>query len=115
MTSTRFMKLYRGVLKDEGIVHLKTDSNFMYTYTSEMAKVNQFPVLVQTDDLYRSHLADEILSIQTFYEQQWLDRGLLIKYIKFVCEHRDDYTEPDIEIEFDSYRSFNRSKRSGNH
>ena len=115
MTSTRFIKLYNGILNDGGIIHLKTDSDFMYTYTCEMVKVNQFPVLVQTDDLYHSHLADEILSIQTFYEQQWLERGLSIKYLKFICENRTNYIEPDIEIEFDGYRSFNRSKRSGNH
>ncbi|MDR0231790.1 MAG: tRNA (guanosine(46)-N7)-methyltransferase TrmB [Dysgonamonadaceae bacterium] len=115
MTSTRFMKLYREILNDQGIIHLKTDSNFMYSYTCEMAVVNHLPVLVQTDDLYHSGLADEILSIQTFYEQQWLDRGLNIKYLKFICEPRDRYAEPDVDIEFDSYRSFNRSKRSGNH
>jgi len=115
MTSTRFMKLYREILNDQGVIHLKTDSNFMYTYTCEMVNINHFPVLVQTDDLYHSGLADEILSIQTFYEQQWLDRGLNIKYLKFICEPRDRYVEPDVDIEFDSYRSFNRSKRSGNH
>ncbi len=112
MTSTRFMKMYRQILNREGIIHLKTDSNFMYTYTCEMIKSNQFPVLVETDDLYNSQLANEILSIQTFYEQQWLDRGLAIKYIKFICEPRETYTEPEIDIEFDSYRSFNRGKRS---
>jgi tRNA (guanine-N7-)-methyltransferase len=114
MTSTRFMKLYREILNDQGIIHLKTDSNFMFTYTCEMVKVNHFPVLVQTDNLYHSGLADEILSIQTFYEQQWLDRGLNIKYLKFICAPRDICLEPEVEIEFDSYRSFNRSKRSGN-
>ena len=113
MTSTRFMKLYREILNDSGLIHLKTDSHFMYTYTNEMIKANDFPVLVQTDNLYSSHLADEILSIQTFYEQQWLERGLNIKYIRFVCEPKESYIEPDIEIEMDSYRSFNRSKRSG--
>ena len=112
MTSTRFMRLYREILNDSGLIHLKTDSNFMFTYTNEMIKANQFPVLVQTDDLYNSHLADDILSIQTFYEQQWLERGLNIKYVQFVCEPRDNYIEPEVEIELDSYRSFNRSKRS---
>jgi tRNA (guanine-N7-)-methyltransferase len=112
MTSTRFMKLYREVLIDKGLIHLKTDSNFMFTYTCEMIQANRFQVIVETDDLYHSHLCDEILSIQTFYEQQWLDRGLNIKYIRFVCEARDKYLEPEIEIEPDSYRSFNRSKRS---
>ena len=65
-----------------------------------------------TDDLYHSNLADEILSIKTYYEQQWLDRGLNIKYIKFVCEERERLVEPDVEIALDPYRSFNRSKRS---
>jgi tRNA (guanine-N7-)-methyltransferase len=112
MTSTRFMKLYRRILKDDGIIHLKTDSNFMFTYTREMVKVNHFPLLVETDDLYHSGLADDILSIRTFYEQQWLDRGLNIKYIRFLCEPRETDIEPDIEIEHDSYRSFNRTQNT---
>jgi tRNA (guanine-N7-)-methyltransferase len=113
MTSTRFMKLYREILQDRGLIHLKTDSNFLFTYTRAMINANHFPVQVETDDLYNSHLSDEILSIQTFYERQWLDRGLNIKYIRFVCESRDIYVEPEIEIEQDVYRTFNRSKRSG--
>jgi len=108
MTGARFMKLYRRILKENGEIHLKTDSNFMFTYTCEMIKTNHFPVSVQTDNLYESHKADEILSIKTFYEQQWLCRGLTIKYIRFVCEPREDYFEPEIEIEHDAYRSFNR-------
>jgi len=114
MTSTRFMKLYREILIDNGLIHLKTDSAFLFTYTRAMIQVNHFPVLIETNDLYNSRLADDILSIQTFYEQQWLDRDLSIKYIRFICEHRNEYIEPKIEIEQDSYRSFNRSKRSGN-
>jgi tRNA (guanine-N7-)-methyltransferase len=110
MTSSRFMRLYRQILKPDGIIHLKTDSQFLFTYTCEMVKVNHFPVWVETDDLYHSGLADEILSIRTFYEQQWLDRGLNIKYIRFLCESRDEYIEPDIEIAHDSYRSYNRTK-----
>lgn len=112
LTSTNLMRLYRQILAPNGIIHLKSDSNFMYTYTCEMVKANLYPVLVQTDDLYHSGLADEILSIQTYYEQQWLARGLNIKYIKFVCEEREVLIEPEIEIELDPYRSFNRSKRS---
>lgn len=112
LTSTRFMRMYREILSGEGIVHLKTDSNFMYTYTCEMAKANNYPILFNNDDLYHSDLNDNILSIRTYYEQQWLDRGLNIKYIKFICEERNVLIEPEIEIELDPYRSFNRSKRS---
>ncbi len=109
MTSTRFMKLYREILSENGIIHLKTDSNFMYTYTCEMIQANSLPVLFQSDDLYHSGLVDDILKIQTFYEQQWLARGLNIKYVKFECSERDNWIEPDVEIEKDPYRSFGRS------
>jgi len=112
LTSTRLMKMYREILSENGMIHLKTDSNFMYTYTYEMAKANAYPILFHTEDLYHSGTTDPILSIKTYYEQQWLDRGLNIKYIQFVCEERGTLVEPDVEIEYDVYRSFNRSKRS---
>jgi tRNA (guanine-N7-)-methyltransferase len=112
LTSTRFMQLYGGVLAGDGVIHLKTDSRFMYAYTCEMAKANRYPVLFQTGDLYHSGWEDAVLSIRTAYEQQWLDRGLAIKYLRFVCEERESWIEPEVEIAYDSYRSFNRSRRS---
>ena len=117
MTSTRFMKLYQQLLTAKGIVHLKTDSNFMYTYTAAMIAANNLPVIFQSDDLYHSGLNDKILNIQTFYEQQWISRGLNIKYIKFECpKGYTGWTEPDIEIEKDDYRSFGRNNsQSMNH
>lgn len=113
LTSTFFMERYRSFLIPDGIIHLKTDSNFMYTYTRYMIEENKLPVEVMTEDLYHSGLADEILNIKTYYEQQWLDRGLNIKYIKFNLPTDVVLREPDVEIELDEYRSYNRSKRSG--
>lgn len=113
LTSTFFMERYRSFLVPGGIIHLKTDSNFMYTYTRYMIEENKLPVEVMTEDLYHSGLADEILNIKTYYEQQWLDRGLNIKYIKFNLPTDVVLREPDVEIELDEYRSYNRSKRSG--
>ena len=109
MTSTRFMKLYGEILQPSGIIHLKTDSNFMYTYTQEMARENEMKVLFDTDNLYNSTLNDKILGIRTFYEQQWIARGLNIKYIKFEHKDKANWIEPEIEIEKDSYRSFGRN------
>lgn len=113
LTSTYFMNRYRRFLIDNGLIHLKTDSNFMFTYTKYMVEHNRLPVEFITDDLYHSGLADDILSIRTYYEQQWLDRGLNIKYLKFRLPQEGVLEEPDIEIELDDYRSYNRSKRSG--
>lgn len=113
LTSTYFMNRYRKFLKDNGIIHVKTDSNFMFTYTKYMIEENKLPVQFITEDLYNSTLVDDILGIKTYYEQQWLDRGLSIKYIKFQLPKEGQLVEPEIEIELDSYRSYNRSKRSG--
>lgn len=112
LTSTFFMNRYRKFLKPNGIIHLKTDSNFMFTYTTYMVERNHFPVIVSTEDLYQSGMADDILSIRTYYEQQWLDRGLNIKYLKFRLTPDGELEEPDVEIELDTYRSYNRNKRS---
>ena len=113
LTSSLFLARYRNILAADAVVHLKTDSNFMFTYTKYMVEANKLPVEVMTEDLYHSGRADEILSIKTYYEQQWLDRGLNIKYLKFHLPQNGELVEPDVEIELDEYRSYNRSKRSG--
>lgn len=113
LTSTRFMRLYENILVDGGRIHLKTDSLFMYTYTCEMIRANRYRIVTQTDDLYRTVPEQRDLSIRTGYEQQWLERGLNIKYVQFVCEQRGTLVEPDVDIEPDPYRSYNRSRRSG--
>lgn len=112
LTSTYFMERYRRILKPGGKIHLKTDSNFMYTYTCAMVDHNHLPVEFRTDDLYASGDADHILSIKTHYEEQWLERGKTIKYIVFQLPAEGEFSEPDIEIELDDYRSYGRSKRS---
>ena len=112
LTSTHFLERYRKILKKNGIIHLKTDSNFLFTYTKYVIEKNNLPIEYITDDLYDSDWADEIRSIQTYYEQQWMNRGITIKYIKFRLGAKKELIEPDVEIELDSYRSYNRHKRS---
>ena len=110
LTSTHFLERYRRILADNGLIHLKTDSNFLFTYTDLMVKENQLPVEFRTDDLYHTLAANEnaevanILGIRTYYEQQWIDRGLTIKYLKFRLPQTGVLVEPDVEIEMDDYR-----------
>lgn len=108
LTSTRFISLYRKFLKTDGIIHLKTDSNFQYLYTVEMCKANGFQVVTNCDNIYASETTNKVLDIKTYYEKQWLGRGITIKYISFI-PHQDKLIEPDVQIEPDSYRSFGRS------
>jgi tRNA (guanine-N7-)-methyltransferase len=116
LTSTYFMARYRQLLKPNGVIHLKTDSPFLYTYTQAMVKENQYPILVDTDDLYGDEAmrligdeACEARALQTHYEHQWLDRGLTIKYIVWQLPEEPSLIEPEIEIEKDTYRSYGRN------
>ena len=108
LTSTTFLNLYRKVLRPGGMIRLKTDSPFLYTYTRLLTELNGIVPEVNTDDLYHSGLADDILQIRTYYEQQWLARGLTIKYLAFPLAHAGELQEPTDEIPPDTYRSFSR-------
>lgn len=108
LTGTRFLELYRKILSAGALIHLKTDSPFLYAYTTELIKINRLPVSVQTDDLYGGGYEDKILGIKTFYEKQWLSRGKKIKYIRFSLNNTIPLTEPDVEIEKDDYHSETR-------
>lgn len=81
-----------------------------------MVDLNRLPVLFRTEDLYHTEGIDDetrkILSIQTYYENMWIERGLNIKYQKFMLPRAGELQEPDVEIPLDDYRSYHRPKRS---
>ncbi len=114
LTSTGFLQRYRQFMKDGGLVHVKTDSNFLFTYTEELLKANGLHPLVSTRTLYNETGDDtqEARSIQTYYEQMWRERGIDIKYMCFALPRTGELVEPDVEIELDEYRSYSRQKRS---
>lgn len=113
LTSTRFLDLYRKILVEGGRINLKTDSPFLYTYTRLLCEANRGAIEVDviSDDLYGAPEAMPLdLDIRTHYEQQWLDRGLTIKYIRFAPDAATALVEPEAEIEFDTYRSYSRGE-----
>lgn len=116
LSSTFFLERYRKFLVNNGTIHLKTDSNFLFTYTTCMVEHNKLPMLFHTTDLYHQEGIDDktkqILSIQTYYEKMWIERGLNIKYMKFSLPGNTQLVEPEVEIELDDYRSYRRDKRS---
>ena len=114
LTSTYFLSRCRRFLADQGIIHLKTDSNFLFTYTQEMLRANHITPEVSTRDLYSDTTAgiDEARSLQTYYESMWRSRGIDIKYLRFRLPQQGELTEPEVEIELDEYRSYSREKRS---
>lgn len=84
LTSARFLNLYAGFMNTGGIVHLKTDSPFLFEFTSRIVDKNNLEVIEKYSDLYGEGKADPVKSIKTFYESQWLSRGKSIKLLSFL-------------------------------
>ena len=82
LTSPLFLDRYKKFLKKGGILHLKTDSQLLHEYTLEVLPENGFTILEHNNDIYGSGYADEVLSIKTFYESQYLAKGMPITYLK---------------------------------
>jgi len=83
LTSLRFLQSYREILQPGGIIHLKTDSKSLFDYTCNILNINKLLIITCTDDLYNSKSADDILSVQTYYEKKFMEKGFSIKYLKF--------------------------------
>lgn len=84
MTNKDFFAKYRQVLIPNGIVHLKTDSEFMHGYTLGLLHGLGCEVIYANHDVYKNEGSPkEVLNLQTFYENQYLEIGKPITYIQF--------------------------------
>ncbi|MFV8836929.1 tRNA (guanosine(46)-N7)-methyltransferase TrmB [Salinimicrobium soli] len=84
MTNSEFLQKYKKVLKPEGVINLKTDSEFMHGYTLGLLHGEGHEVLHANHNVYRNEGAPkEVTGIQTFYEKQYLEQGKPITYIRF--------------------------------
>lgn len=110
LTHPLFLQRYRQFLAPKGIVHLKTDSRLLHFYTLETAKCNGLEILEHNEDIYGSGRADELLSIKTFYESNFLSQGIPITYMSFRLEGPEQLTEPqwDEEPFRQQYRTLTR-------
>lgn len=116
LTSPLFLERYRKFLKKGGIVHLKTDSRFLYEYSRAVAEQNDMNILACTNDLYgtgRQDLADcalrsvagesavdALFEVQTFYEKMFSAQGYKITYLSFVIDHVGPYIHPDFDSDY---------------
>jgi tRNA (guanine-N7-)-methyltransferase len=85
LTNPIFLTRYKKILKEGGLVHLKTDSTSLYEYTLEVIAENKLPLLCSTSDLYTNNPAGikELTEIKTRYEQIFTEKGEKIKYCCF--------------------------------
>lgn len=116
LPSPLFLERYRKFLKKVGIVHLKTDSRFLYEYSKAVAEQNGLRILASTNDLYgtgRQDLSDcalrsvagesaidALFEVQTFYERMFTAQGYKITYLSFVIDHDGPYIHPEFDSDY---------------
>lgn len=87
MTHPDFLERYRKVLKPEGIVHLKTDSEFLHGYTLGILQASGHEILTAHHDIYGAPEyepnTEHLREIKTYYEELFSSKGKTITYIKF--------------------------------
>ena len=84
LTNSEFLQRYKKILGPNGVVNLKTDSEFMHGYTLGLLHGEGHEVIYANHNVYRNEGSPEVVTaIQTFYEQQYLEQNKAITYIKF--------------------------------
>ena len=84
LTSSKYLNLYKSVLKKNGIVHLKTDSITLFNFTLNTIHEENHTLLYKTNDLYNEKNIDaKLIEIQTTYEKRYLAEKKKINYVKF--------------------------------
>jgi len=84
LTNPDFLKRYQNILKEDGVIHLKTDSEFLHGYTIGLLQGLGHDILYAHHNIYvNTYAPEEVVNIQTFYEKQFLKQGKAITYLKF--------------------------------
>ena len=133
LSSPLFLERYRKFLKPGGIIHLKTDSRYLYEYTQAVCRVNHLPVHFQSTDVYKEmagqaghdgascptpieHLDLEVVTrVQTFYEKMFLEMGLPITYMAFEIGHDGPYAFPGEAFDHEKWLEAEGPRRSFSH
>lgn len=83
LTSSRFLELYKPLLKKGGQLHLKTDNERLFRFSRGAFKDAGLKEEEFYEDLHREAPADSLLrEVRTQYEEIYLKRGKPIFYVR---------------------------------
>jgi len=130
LSSPLFLERYRKFLRPGGIIHLKTDSRYLYEYTQAVCQVNDLKIIVSETDIYsncHSERSEEsvgtddrmdlsaVTQVQTFYEKMFLEMGLPITYMAFCIDHEGPYVFPGEAFDHEYWLEAEGPRRSFSH
>jgi tRNA (guanine-N7-)-methyltransferase len=82
LTHPRFLRSYQQILKHDGLIHLKTDSPSLYSFTKKVAAMYNCRILTDNDNVYQGHITPE-LAIKTHYEKLDIAQSRRVHYLCF--------------------------------
>jgi tRNA (guanine-N7-)-methyltransferase len=83
LTHPRFLRLYQQVLKPAGVIHLKTDSPDLYSFTKQVIELYGLTIVEDCNDVHHQPIIKEELKIKTHYESLDIAQSNKIHYLKF--------------------------------
>lgn len=98
LTHPKFLRLYQTFLIDGGLIHLKTDSPDLYTFTKLVIELYGCSLHKDSDDLYRDEIINKELSIKTHYESLDIASSNRIHYLCFSLPENIPGKEKDDEL-----------------
>lgn len=101
LTCPWFLNMYRKILKNNGLIHLKTDNEELFNYTKNIVLKNGLEIIRENEDLYSDITAvkmdDPLYAIRTYYEEIFIKQGLQIRYISFRLDKKKIIAEDAIQ------------------
>ncbi|QOR73472.1 tRNA (guanosine(46)-N7)-methyltransferase TrmB [Cruoricaptor ignavus] len=87
LTNPEFLARYKNILKTNGIIHLKTDSEFLHGYTIGLLQGLGHEILSAHHDIYGAPEYEPgtplLREVKTYYETLFEEKGKTITYLKF--------------------------------
>jgi len=84
LTNSNFLKIYNSILKSNGVINLKTDSDFMFGYSLGILEGKNLRIKYAHHDIYNNESSPEISrQVQTYYEKMFLKESKKIKFLSF--------------------------------
>lgn len=105
LTHTRFLRLYQQILKPDGIINFKTDSDELFAFTQNMLKHLNIAPIVTDYDVHANPNADPMLkNVRTYYENLFMGKGKKIKFTQFKLNQLNELSAKTFEDWFENER-----------
>jgi len=79
LSHVSFLRQYRSILKDAGLLKFKTDNRELFLWSLEQFVAQSWHICELSFDLHESNLPDDY-KIKTYYETRFTQEGIPINY-----------------------------------